>query len=412
MNTQSHRARKLALESTRARKLALQAPGWLVGLGAVACSFSSCTEPATECQVGLAGDSAYATVYTAMGSPSPAGCEMMNPRVVQMGDLIGMEYYHPPSADGTTYDDTKSSVAIKAESLGLEAAQYSAGCTPATCATTSCGPVGDGCGNLLDCGTCPSGQTCGGDGMPSVCGSGVTCTPQTCADLGANCGPIGDGCGGMLSCGTCTAPETCGGAGFASACGVPVPDPNSADTLYAMGSFAANFPGANDMCQVASLTPAAQTFATMPSTALPTDAVKYTWSNVNVYVTAAAQGTQFSADMTYTENGCSADYHVVGVWPGVDCTTPVYDPNDATTVIGQVANQDACNPCEEPSKGRFVGSGLNPDFPITCKQIFPTSCTGGNCLSADPFGRDPFYCVLSGSGDPPQLLPTATSCAE
>src|SRR5262245_1728145 len=31
---------------------------------------------------------------------------------------------------------------------------------------------------------------------------------KTCADEGANCGPIGDGCGGIIDCGTCTAPET------------------------------------------------------------------------------------------------------------------------------------------------------------------------------------------------------------
>jgi len=33
-------------------------------------------------------------------------------------------------------------------------------------------------------------------------------------------------------------------------------------------------------------------------------------------------------------------------------------------------------------------------------------------LSADPFGRDPFYCVLSGSGNPPQLLSTPIACSD
>jgi hypothetical protein len=30
----------------------------------------------------------------------------------------------------------------------------------------------DGCGNVLDCGTCPAGQTCGGGASPkvNVCG--------------------------------------------------------------------------------------------------------------------------------------------------------------------------------------------------------------------------------------------------
>jgi hypothetical protein len=93
-------------------------------------------------------------------------------------------------------------------------------CSPRTCAAQGiqCGPAGDGCGGLLQCGSCSSPETCGGGGKSSVCGEGSDCTPKTCAELGFNCGPAGDGCGGELECGTCTAPETCGGGG-ASVCG-------------------------------------------------------------------------------------------------------------------------------------------------------------------------------------------------
>ncbi|HWE26860.1 MAG TPA: hypothetical protein VHB97_02610 [Polyangia bacterium] len=45
------------------------------------------------------------------------------------------------------------------------------------------------------------------------------CTKTTCAMLGYSCGPAGDGCGGVLDCGTCTAPQTCGGGGTPGACG-------------------------------------------------------------------------------------------------------------------------------------------------------------------------------------------------
>ncbi|MFO0676874.1 MAG: hypothetical protein U0169_10085 [Polyangiaceae bacterium] len=45
------------------------------------------------------------------------------------------------------------------------------------------------------------------------------CKPTTCAAIGANCGPIADGCGGLVECGTCTAPEICGGDGTANVCG-------------------------------------------------------------------------------------------------------------------------------------------------------------------------------------------------
>jgi len=96
-------------------------------------------------------------------------------------------------------------------------------CTPKTCAAMGydCGPVANGCGGLVNCGTCPSGFGCGVGGKPNVCGSTTTaCVKKTCADVGANCGPVSDGCGGLTaSCGTCTSPETCGGGGVASKCG-------------------------------------------------------------------------------------------------------------------------------------------------------------------------------------------------
>ncbi len=87
------------------------------------------------------------------------------------------------------------------------------GCMPKTCQSQgfNCGPAGDGCGKQLDCGMCPSGQVCGGGG-PGVCGS-AGCTPTTCAAQGFNCGPAGNGCGGQLDCGMCVAPQTCGAGG-------------------------------------------------------------------------------------------------------------------------------------------------------------------------------------------------------
>jgi hypothetical protein len=309
-------------------------------------------------------------------------------------------------------------------------------CVNGTCAVM-CGPMADGCGKLAlpagddpmmpmdtDCGGCPSGQTCGGGGIANVCGSGKTCTKLACADLGANCGLAGDGCGGMLDCGTCTAPDKCGGNGIPSVCGHVTLDTNASDAPYSQGAFAQQFPDANNMCQVQNLQPARQVLTSTPLSVgpmmMPTlspyqpDDVGYTWTNVNVYVTAAAQGTQFSADTTYTENGCTASYHVIGMWPAVSCTVTIPDPKDpkGLTPLNQVATPDLCNPCAEPDKQRFVGSGISPDFTTTCKQIFSTSCDNNNppnCLSADPWGRDPFYCVLAG-GDPPQLNPSPPTC--
>ena len=81
------------------------------------------------------------------------------------------------------------------------------GCTPKTCAGQgfNCGPASDGCGNMIQCGTCAS---------PDVCTTNnqCKCTPTTCMALGATCGNPPDGCGGQLDCGSCTLPnQTCGG---------------------------------------------------------------------------------------------------------------------------------------------------------------------------------------------------------
>jgi hypothetical protein len=93
----------------------------------------------------------------------------------------------------------------------------SAGCGLVTCMSqgATCGPVGDGCGGVIDCGSCTAPDTCGGGGTLFTCGgggSGPMCMPKTCADVGANCGQVADGCGGLTAtCGTCGTNETCGG---------------------------------------------------------------------------------------------------------------------------------------------------------------------------------------------------------
>ena len=64
-------------------------------------------------------------------------------------------------------------------------------CVPRTCTELSatCGPMGDGCGGVIQCGNCTAPATCGGGGKPSNCGGNTSCIPKTCTDLGATCGP-------------------------------------------------------------------------------------------------------------------------------------------------------------------------------------------------------------------------------
>ena len=83
-----------------------------------------------------------------------------------------------------------------------------------------CGRVGTGCGDAIDCGACPAGNTCSADG---VCVP-ANCTPAGCDIPGGGggkyCGRIGDGCGRTIDC-TCAAPLTCAGTGIPNVCGDP-----------------------------------------------------------------------------------------------------------------------------------------------------------------------------------------------
>ncbi|MFH0900444.1 MAG: SUMF1/EgtB/PvdO family nonheme iron enzyme [Pseudomonadota bacterium] len=90
-------------------------------------------------------------------------------------------------------------------------------CSPTTCARAKkdCGTISDGCGGLLNCGSCSSPDTCGGSGEANKCG----CRAKSCAGLGAACGTLSDGCRGTLNCGWCEAPQTCGGGGTSYQCG-------------------------------------------------------------------------------------------------------------------------------------------------------------------------------------------------
>ena len=111
-------------------------------------------------------------------------------------------------------------------------------CLPQTCNSLgfTCGNQGDGCGNVLMCGSCPSGQACN----HGTCG-GMTCTPMTqCPTNG--CGSVSDGCGNVLNCGNCPSGQTCGGGGVANTCGAPTCTPKTCMQLgYNCGK-------ANDGC--------------------------------------------------------------------------------------------------------------------------------------------------------------------
>jgi hypothetical protein len=142
---------------------------------------------------------------------------------------------------------------------------------------------------------------------------------------------------------------------------------------YSLGEFMTQEPGSDNFCQLGPSTAAELNLAAvaagvdamgMPTPALPAVQVKYEWSNVRFYVSPSVLGTQFSADLAYTKNGCMATYKVRAVYPSISCGKEVKDP--VTMMTSVVKDANLCSPCPDPTMGRSSGSGLNPDFDIVC----------------------------------------------
>jgi hypothetical protein len=165
---------------------------------------------------------------------------------------------------------------------------------------------------------------------------------------------------------------------------------------YSKGDFMTLEPGTDGFCQLGpsnaaelnlAAVPAGVDAMGMPTPALPPVQVRYEWSNVRFYVSPSILGTQFSAELAYTKNGCQARYTVRGVYPSVSCGEEVMDP--VTKMTSVVKNANLCSPCADPSMGRAMGSGLNPDFAIECDN-------------------DSLLCLTT--MDPPSLAPMTTVC--
>ncbi len=78
-------------------------------------------------------------------------------------------------------------------------------------------------------------------------------------------------------------------------------------------------------------------------------------------------GTQFSGHLRYTEDSCSAEYNVAGVWPSVFCgVDKEVDDGMGGTKTVTVPEASLCCPSADPLGGRITGSGINPDFPMKC----------------------------------------------
>ena len=100
---------------------------------------------------------------------------------------------------------------------GSDCSQTQALCNtpPSSCFNPIGAPINGQCVySPRPAGTACPGGTCNGTGTCVV-----SCTATSCAAQGANCGIIGDGCGGVLNCGSCPSGQSCGASGIPNVCG-------------------------------------------------------------------------------------------------------------------------------------------------------------------------------------------------
>jgi hypothetical protein len=155
---------------------------------------------------------------------------------------------------------------------------------------------------------------------------------------------------------------------------------NTAGKAYALGRWATSEPGGDNFCSVEQPNDIDQHFDYVPQGMPPADGgapdpavpeltLKYHWTNVRFYNTPAAPGTQLVADLqlTKTEGAadggagtpCTANYHVVGLWPAFDCSAD----------MGPGIDETKCSPFADPSKNRPTGSGISPDLATRCDPV-------------------------------------------
>ena len=159
-------------------------------------------------------------------------------------------------------------------------------------------------------------------------------------------------------------------AALANAAGLVEPVP--ADTPYALGRFASSKAANDGFCRVPELAVARLRLPETPEHALdmcttapaaPAYDLSYTFSNLRVYYTPSAIGTQFAADLTYKRAGCTAKYRVSAVYPMLSCAAASGDagaaglPDAAAAVDDEdaaAADGDAGCPPAESAPGPTV----------------------------------------------------------
>jgi hypothetical protein len=136
-------------------------------------------------------------------------------------------------------------------------------------------------------------------------------------------------------------------------------DKDPENSITASGDFTTEYPGDDEVCEAPSFSEARQLVAQANGTTVD---MRYQWSNVRVQGSAAIPGTQWSADLVYTEGECTATYRAVGMFPALKCER---------TVNGKVERDPTI--CKQPRPGLSI----DPAFPTTCDVSTNLCVLGG-----------------------------------
>jgi hypothetical protein len=139
--------------------------------------------------------------------------------------------------------------------------------------------------------------------------------------------------------------------------------------VTSIASFSDIHPSADGFCRVGTMNAASMTLAAVAAPAdaskpaLPAVQVGYEWNDLRFYVTPSSIGAQFTAEVIYRKDDCTARYRANGVFPAVSCKGTVRAP-DGTMMT--MKDEGLCSPCADPSVGRPRGSGIHPDVETFC----------------------------------------------
>ncbi|MCG8554479.1 MAG: hypothetical protein MJD61_04210 [Proteobacteria bacterium] len=372
-----------------------------IGLLGLVCAASGCTQPPPTCQVARLP---FVARYDLISGTGP--CAQLK------GEIFGAHTYYYPS-EKMQADFRAARVALTPDLVGSYDSLYHAAltahehwlkdntvggyrdpqavgshkvCNPTMPQPIDCCPVPydpEKCKvEELACDTAPRDMPPGAPALPG--------TPPACYD---KCETAND-CGSGWACRTsltnpmekrCVRPYE------------PLPvAPNFITPHYSIGDFVTAEPESNGFCQVPELSPVEVDFRVPLAQGLMGPHVKYEWSELQVLVTPAYTGNQWSAILTYTRDGCSATYDVWAVAIDVDKYKKLShfeytaDPESVMRLAetrAETRKNARCTTVQDCAKGWQ----LNPEFNLECMlgfsladELVPDQTTGVCALAAPP----------------------------